>query len=117
MNPYGHVVSENVDGVITVNGHSYADPALRSQNTNFALLVSNRFTKPFDQPYQYGKHIAALSNMLGGGVLVQRFGDLIKGVRTNDCPGTASAGSCPAAVSRWPACSVPRWRPASGSWK
>ena len=84
MNPYGHVVSENVDGVITVNGHSYADPALRSKNTNFALLVSNRFTKPFDQPYQYGKHIAALSNMLGGGVLVQRFGDLIKGVRTNE---------------------------------
>ena len=84
MNPYGHVVSENVDGVITVNGHSYADPALRSNNTNFALLVSNRFTKPFDQPYQYGKHIAALSNMLGGGVLVQRFGDLVKGVRTNE---------------------------------
>ncbi len=84
MNPYGHVVSENVDGVITVNGHSYADPALRSNNTNFALLVSNRFTQPFDQPYQYGKHIAALSNMLGGGVLVQRFGDLIKGVRTNE---------------------------------
>ena len=84
MNPYGHVVSENVDGVITVNGHSYADPALRSSNTNFALLVSNRFTQPFDQPYQYGKHIAALSNMLGGGVLVQRFGDLIKGVRTNE---------------------------------
>ena len=83
MNPYGHVVSENVDGLITVNGHSYADPALRSANTNFALLVSNRFTEPFDQPYQYGKHIASLSNMLGGGVLVQRFGDLIKGVRTN----------------------------------
>ncbi|MBQ7255228.1 MAG: NAD(P)/FAD-dependent oxidoreductase [Oscillospiraceae bacterium] len=84
MNPYGHVVSENVDGLITVNGHSYADPALRSENTNFALLVSNRFTKPFDQPYQYGKHIASLSNMLGGGVLVQRFGDLVRGVRTNE---------------------------------
>ena len=84
MNPYGHVVSENVDGLITVNGHSYADPALRSQNTNFALLVSNRFTKPFDQPYAYGKHIAALSNMLGGGVLVQRFGDLVRGVRSNE---------------------------------
>ena len=68
MNPYGHVVSENVDGLITVNGHSYADPALRSENTNFALLVSNRFTEPFDQPYAYGKHIASLSNMLGGGV-------------------------------------------------
>ena len=84
MNPYGHVVAENVDGLITVNGHSYADPALRSENTNFALLVSNRFTSPFNQPYAYGKHIAALSNMLGGGVLVQRFGDLVKGVRTNE---------------------------------
>ncbi len=84
MNPYGHVVSENVDGLITVNGHSYSDPALRSENTNFALLVSNRFTEPFKEPYTYGKHIASLSNMLGGGVLVQRFGDLIKGVRTNE---------------------------------
>lgn len=84
MNPYGHVVSENVDGIITVNGHSYTDTALRSENTNFALLVSNRFTKPFNEPYQYGKRIASLSNMLGGGVLVQRFGDLIKGMRTNE---------------------------------
>ncbi|SMC56781.1 NAD(P)/FAD-dependent oxidoreductase [Papillibacter cinnamivorans] len=84
MNPYGHVVTENVDGINTVNGHSYSDAALRSENTNFALLVSNRFTKPFDQPYRYGKHIASLSNMLGGGVLVQRFGDLLKGVRTNE---------------------------------
>ncbi|MDL2288454.1 NAD(P)/FAD-dependent oxidoreductase [Oscillospiraceae bacterium OttesenSCG-928-F05] len=83
MNPYGHVVTENVDGLITVNGHSYTDPALHSDNTNFALLVSNRFTDPFEEPYRYGKHIASLSNMLGGGVLVQRFGDLIKGVRTN----------------------------------
>ena len=84
MNPYGHVVTENVDGCITVNGHSYSDKALRSENTNFALLVSNRFTQPFNEPYQYGKRIASLSNMLGGGVLVQRFGDLIKGVRTNE---------------------------------
>ncbi len=84
MNPYGHIVSENVDGIITVNGHSYTDPALRSENTNFALLVSNRFTQPFNEPYQYGKRIASLSNMLGGGVLVQRFGDLIKGIRTNE---------------------------------
>jgi uncharacterized FAD-dependent dehydrogenase len=83
MNPYGYVVTENVDGLITVNGHSYSDPALHSENTNFALLVSNHFTEPFDQPYTYGKHIASLSNMLGGGVLVQRFGDLIKGIRTN----------------------------------
>ena len=84
MNPYGHVVTEHVDGIITVNGHSYSDASLRSENTNFALLVSNRFTQPFNEPYQYGKRIASLSNMLGGGVLVQRFGDLIKGVRTNE---------------------------------
>ena len=84
MNPYGHVVAENVDGLITVNGHSYADPALRSENTNFALLVSNRFTKPFNEPYRYGKHVASLSNMLAGGVLVQRFGDLVGGRRSNE---------------------------------
>ncbi len=83
MNPYGHVVAENVEGINTVNGHSYADPALRSENTNFALLVSNRFTQPFNEPYRYGKHIASLSNMLSGGVLVQRFGDLVGGRRTN----------------------------------
>lgn len=83
MNPYGHVVTENVDGINTVNGHSYSDPKLRSDNTNFALLVSNKFTEPFEEPYRYGKHIASLSNMLAGGVLVQRFGDLVKGVRTN----------------------------------
>ena len=84
MNPYGHVVAESVEGINTVNGHSYSDPALRSENTNFALLVSNRFTQPFNEPYRYGKHIASLSNMLAGGVLVQRFGDLVKGVRTNE---------------------------------
>ena len=58
MNPYGHVVSENVDGIITVNGHSYTDKKLRSKNTNFALLVSNRFTQPFNEHYQYGKRNA-----------------------------------------------------------
>ena len=84
MNPYGHVVAENVEGINTVNGHSYADPALQSQNTNFALLVSNRFTEPFNEPYRYGKHIASLSNMLAGGVLVQRFGDLVGGSRSNE---------------------------------
>lgn len=84
MNPNGHVVAENTDGIITVNGHSYADPALQSNNTNFALLVSNKFTEPFREPHQYGKRIASFSNMLGGGVLVQRFGDLIKGRRTNE---------------------------------
>lgn len=82
MNPYGYVVTENTDGIMTVNGHSYEDPALRSENTNFALLVSNRFTEPFNEPYQYGKHIASLSNMLGGGIIMQRFGDLMDGRRT-----------------------------------
>ena len=84
MNPKGYVVSENTDGIITVNGHSYRDEKLHSKNTNFALLVSNKFTEPFNEPQQYGKRIASFSNMLGGGVLVQRFGDLIKGRRTND---------------------------------
>ncbi len=83
MNPNGHVVMENTDGIITVNGHSYTDPKRHSDNTNFALLVSNTFTSPFQEPYQYGKRIASLSNMLGGGVLVQRFGDLLNGQRTN----------------------------------
>ncbi|MDW7652442.1 MAG: NAD(P)/FAD-dependent oxidoreductase [Bacillota bacterium] len=84
MNPKGYVVSENTDGIVTVNGHSYRDEKLHSKNTNFALLVSNRFTEPFNAPIQYGKRIASFSNMLGGGVLVQRFGDLIKGRRTNE---------------------------------
>jgi len=84
MNPKGYVVSENTDGIITVNGHSYRDEKLHSKNTNFALLVSNKFTEPFTEPQQYGKRIASFSNMLGGGVLVQRFGDLIKGRRTNE---------------------------------
>lgn len=83
MNPYGYVVTENTDGIITANGHSYTDPSMRSENTNFALLVSNRFTTPFNKPYQYGKRIASLSNMLGGGIMVQRFGDLMDGRRTN----------------------------------
>ncbi|QGG46400.1 NAD(P)/FAD-dependent oxidoreductase [Heliorestis convoluta] len=84
MNPKGYVVAENTDGIITVNGHSYRDEKKHSKNTNFALLVSNRFTEPFQEPHQYGKRIASFSNLLGGGVLVQRFGDLIKGRRTNE---------------------------------
>ncbi|MBQ7668151.1 MAG: NAD(P)/FAD-dependent oxidoreductase [Clostridia bacterium] len=83
MNPKGHVVSENVDGLITVNGHSYADPKLQSENTNFSLLVSSRFTEPFKDPYAYGKRIASLSNLLGEGVIVQRYGDLKRGRRTD----------------------------------
>ncbi len=84
MNPYGEVVSENTNGIVTVNGHSYADPALQTENTNFALLVSNHFTEPFEDSNEYGESIARLSNMLGGGVLLQRFGDLVKGRRSSD---------------------------------
>ncbi|MDO4552053.1 MAG: NAD(P)/FAD-dependent oxidoreductase [Bacillota bacterium] len=83
MNPYGEVVSENTNGIVTVNGHSYADPALWTENTNFALLVSNKFTEPFKDSNEYGESIARLSNMLGGGVLLQRFGDLVKGRRSS----------------------------------
>lgn len=83
MNPYGEVVAENTNGIVTVNGHSYDDPALRTENTNFALLVSNKFTEPFKDSNEYGESIARLSNMLGGGVLLQRFGDLVKGRRSN----------------------------------
>lgn len=83
MNPYGYVVSENTNGIITVNGHSYADLKLHSENTNFALLVTNKFTEPFDDSNEYGESIARLSNMLGGGVLLQRFGDLEKGRRSS----------------------------------
>lgn len=84
MNPYGQVVAENTNGIITVNGHAYADPKLQSENTNFALLVSNKFTEPFKDSNEYGESIAKLSNMLGGGVLLQRFGDLIKGRRSDE---------------------------------
>ena len=83
MNPYGEVVSENTNGIVTVNGHSYADPSLRTENTNFALLVSNQFTEPFEDSNRYGAAIASLSNMLGGDVLMQRFGDLVKGRRSS----------------------------------
>lgn len=82
MNPHGVVVNENTNGIITVNGHSYEDESLFSDNTNFALLVSNHFTEPFKESNEYGESIARLSNMLGGGVIVQRFGDLIRGQRS-----------------------------------
>lgn len=83
MNPKGVVVSENTNGIVTVNGHSYNDPSKYTTNTNFALLVSNKFTEPFKSSNEYGESIAKLSNMLGGGVIVQRFGDLIRGQRSN----------------------------------
>ena len=79
MNPKGAVVNENTNGVITVNGHSYEDPARQTENTNFALLVAKHFSEPFKDSNGYGESIARLSNMLGGGVIVQRFGDLING--------------------------------------
>ena len=82
MNPKGAVVSENTNGIVTVNGHSYEDPAKQTQNTNFALLVAKHFSEPFRDSNGYGESIARLSNMLGGGVIVQRFGDLINGRRS-----------------------------------
>ncbi len=80
MNPYGEVVVENYNGIATVNGHSYANT--KTANTNFALLVSKKFTEPFKEPIAYGQHVARLANMLSGGILVQRFGDLLDGRRS-----------------------------------
>ncbi len=82
MNPRGAVVNENTNGIITVNGHSYEDPAKQTENTNFALLVAKHFSEPFKDSNGYGESIARLSNMLGGGVICQRFGDLIRGRRS-----------------------------------
>jgi hypothetical protein len=82
MNPYGSVVNENTNGIVTVNGHSFEDPAKRTENTNFALLVAKHFSEPFKDSNGYGESIARLSNMLGGGVIVQRFGDLERGRRS-----------------------------------
>ncbi len=82
MNPRGIVVNENTNGIVTVNGHSYEDPEKQTDNTNFALLVSKHFSEPFKDSNGYGESIARLSNMLGGGVIVQRFGDLVSGRRS-----------------------------------
>lgn len=82
MNPYGIVVNENTNGIVTVNGHSYEDPEHQTDNTNFALLVAKHFSEPFKDSNGYGESIARLSNMLGGGVIVQRFGDLVRGRRS-----------------------------------
>lgn len=84
MNPRGIVVNENTNGIITVNGHSYEDPAKQTENTNFALLVAKHFSQPFKDSNGYGESIARLSNMLGGGVIVQRFGDLVRGRRSTE---------------------------------
>ena len=88
MNPGGIVSEEHYDtpggGIAVVNGHSYAEEERRTENTNFAMLVSTRFTEPFNQPIEYGRYIAQLGNMLtGGGIMVQRLGDLLLGRRTS----------------------------------
>ncbi|RME67514.1 MAG: FAD-dependent oxidoreductase, partial [Nitrospirae bacterium] len=80
VNPYGEVVKEHLKGVWTVNGHSYADR--KTDNTNFAILVSTYFTEPFNEPLSYGRYIARLANFLGMGVIVQRLGDLRQGRRS-----------------------------------
>lgn len=80
VNPYGEVVKEYLKGIWTANGHSYTDH--RTDNTNFALLVSSSFTEPFNEPISYGRYIAGLANFLGNGVIVQRLGDLRAGRRS-----------------------------------
>ena len=80
MNPYGEVVTEETNGIITVNGHSYSKK--KTENTNFAILVSSSFTEPFDDPIAYGKYISRLANLLGRGVIIQRLGDLMEGRRS-----------------------------------
>jgi uncharacterized FAD-dependent dehydrogenase len=78
--PYGEVITESYDGVLTVNGQSYAER--KTENTNFAILVSTSFTEPFKEPIAYGKYVARLSNLLSGGVIIQRLGDLESGRRS-----------------------------------
>ena len=80
MCPHGEVTTEyqSRQGILPVNGHSNRDEDNKTENTNFAILVSTKFTKPFNDPTNYGSHIARLANMLAGGVMVQRLGDLRK---------------------------------------
>ena len=104
MNPKGSVVNENANGIVTVNGHSYEDPSMQTDNTNFALLVSKHFTEPFEDSNGYGENIARLSNMLGGGVIVLRFGDLMRGRRSNvkrieECTVTPTLAATPGDLS------------------
>ena len=85
FNSGGEVVIENNDGLLTVNGHANSDPRLKTKNSNFSILSTTRFTQPFNEPIAYAKHICKLANMIaGGGVIVQRFGDLVTGKRTNE---------------------------------
>lgn len=82
-NPSGHVVVENHSGIMLANGHAYSDPKLGSRNTNFALLVSHKFSEPFDKPNEYAYDVSRLANQLSiGSVIVQRYGDLARGRRT-----------------------------------
>ena len=84
-NPSGHVVVENHGGIVAANGHAYNDPKLGSENTNFALLVSHVFTKPFNKPNAYAREICRRANDLsGGGVIIQRYGDILKGRRSTE---------------------------------
>ena len=104
MNPHGVVVNENTNGIVTVNGHSYEDKSRHTENTNFALLVSKHFSIPFKDSNGYGESIARLSNMLGGGVIVQRFGDLVRGrrsteTRIRDCFVTPTLAATPGDLS------------------
>ena len=100
MNPKGYVVNENTNGIVTVNGHSFEDPEKQTENTNFALLVAKHFTAPFKDSNGYGESIARLSNMLGGGVIVQRFGDLISGRRST--PKRIEEGLCQPTLAATP---------------
>ena len=85
FNERGSVVTENTDGILTVNGHSYRDPARKTENSNFALLSTIRFTEPFKSPIEYARYVASLANLISGGsVLVQRLGDLKNGRRTEE---------------------------------
>lgn len=84
-NPSGHVVVENHSGIMCANGHSYKDPKLGSPNTNFALLVSHKFTEPFDKPNEYAREICKRANDLsGGGIIVQKYGDILRGRRSTN---------------------------------
>ncbi len=84
-NPSGHVVVENHSGIMLANGHAYKDPKLGSQNTNFALLVSHKFSDPFDQPNEYAHEVSKLANSLSnGGLIVQKYGDILKGRRSTE---------------------------------
>jgi uncharacterized protein len=82
-NPSGHVVVENHTGIMAANGHAYKDPALGTENTNFALLVSHKFTEPFDRPNEFAKQICHHANELtNGSIMIQRYGDILKGRRS-----------------------------------